>query len=147
MSFINEELKQKWGWNEQQAQTHDPQLVGYPQNENVAYQQQQQYQQHHQQHHHPQHGLQPSPNMQQLHQQSNMQPTSLPPSLPAAAQQQPQQQQQQMRRPPSGIVNPIFATADFNMPQHPYQAHYVAPNPPHYSQNSLADLAHQATYY
>jgi len=32
------------------------------------------------------------------------------------------------RRPPAGIVNPMFATADFSMPQHPYQNVYVAPN-------------------
>jgi len=32
------------------------------------------------------------------------------------------------RRPPIGIVNPMFATADFSMPQHPYQNVYVAPN-------------------
>ncbi|PNS18795.1 Transcriptional activator protein UGA3 [Sphaceloma murrayae] len=37
------------------------------------------------------------------------------------------------RRPPSGIVNPMFATADFSMPQHPYQNVYVAPN--HAGQN------------
>lgn len=27
----------------------------------------------------------------------------------------------------SGIVNPLMATADFSMPNHPYQDHYVAP--------------------
>lgn len=31
------------------------------------------------------------------------------------------------RRPPAGIVNPMYATADFSMPQHPYQNVYVAP--------------------
>ena len=28
---------------------------------------------------------------------------------------------------PSGIVNPMYATADFSKPQHPYQTHYVPP--------------------
>jgi hypothetical protein len=32
------------------------------------------------------------------------------------------------RRMPSGIVNPLMATADFSMENHPYQAHYVAPH-------------------
>ena len=29
---------------------------------------------------------------------------------------------------PSGIVNPLMATADFSMENHPYQNHYVAPH-------------------
>ncbi|THX85494.1 hypothetical protein D6C97_04500 [Aureobasidium pullulans] len=33
------------------------------------------------------------------------------------------------RRPPAGMVNPMFANADFTMPSHPYQNVYVAPNP------------------
>jgi len=45
--------------------------------------------------------------------------------------------QPQPRRPPSGIVNPMFATADFSMPQHPYQNVYVAPN---YSGNHSSSL-------
>lgn len=32
--------------------------------------------------------------------------------------------------PPQGIVNPMFASADFGMATHPYQEYYVAPNPP-----------------
>lgn len=31
-------------------------------------------------------------------------------------------------KPPPGIKNPLFANADFSMPQHPYQNVYVAPN-------------------
>ncbi|KAF2201752.1 hypothetical protein GQ43DRAFT_22486 [Delitschia confertaspora ATCC 74209] len=31
-------------------------------------------------------------------------------------------------RPPVGIPNPLLATADFGLPQHPYQSYYVAPN-------------------
>lgn len=31
---------------------------------------------------------------------------------------------------PAGILNPLLATADFSMPQHPYKSHYVAPRLP-----------------
>lgn len=31
------------------------------------------------------------------------------------------------KKPPAGIVNPMFGNADFNAPKHPYQDHYVAP--------------------
>ncbi|KAI9825352.1 MAG: hypothetical protein M1826_007030 [Phylliscum demangeonii] len=31
-------------------------------------------------------------------------------------------------RIPSGIINPLMATADFSFQQHPYQSYYVAPN-------------------
>lgn len=56
--------------------------------------------------------------------------------------QQHQQQQkspaEQRKLPPQGIVNPLFAQADFSMASHPYQEYYVAPsNPPasqHYQQ-------------
>ena len=44
------------------------------------------------------------------------------------------------RRPqvPSGIVNPMYATADFSAPNHPYQAYYVAPAPTHLLHNHNA---------
>ena len=32
------------------------------------------------------------------------------------------------RKMPQGIPNPMYAKADFNLPQHPYQNFYVAPN-------------------
>lgn len=32
------------------------------------------------------------------------------------------------KQPPQGIVNPMFAMADFGMPKHPYQEYYVAPS-------------------
>jgi hypothetical protein len=31
-------------------------------------------------------------------------------------------------RIPPGIINPLMATADFSMANHPYQEHYVAPH-------------------
>ena len=33
-----------------------------------------------------------------------------------------------MRKLPQGIMNPMYAKADFNLPQHPYQNFWVAPN-------------------
>jgi len=62
-------------------------------------------------------------------------------NTPHATQQQQQQrsQSQQQQQPPSGagkqnrkipsgILNPMYAKADFNLPQHPYQDVYVAPS-------------------
>ncbi|KAK1031078.1 hypothetical protein LTR33_017004, partial [Friedmanniomyces endolithicus] len=40
-----------------------------------------------------------------------------PPPAPAAPQ----------KKPPAGIPNPMYAKADFNKPNHPYQAYYVPP--------------------
>ncbi|KAF2188100.1 hypothetical protein K469DRAFT_684858 [Zopfia rhizophila CBS 207.26] len=59
--------------------------------------------------------------------------TSLPPAPPARP-----------PRPPGGMLNPLLASADFNMPQHPYQSYYVAPNPLNQAPNPLA---HHANYY
>lgn len=117
VGFLNKELKERWGWSqdEQHSQTQ-PQQIGATGLQNTtplrAYsQQQQQQQQQHQQQ-----------DQQQQSSSSMMGPpppssSSLPPA-PAAA-----------PRIPSGILNPILATADFSMPQHPYQSYYVAPNP------------------
>jgi hypothetical protein len=61
----------------------------------------------------------PVPMQQQQQQQYGQYPASITPvSAPAAN-----------RRPPTGIMNPMFANADFTMPSHPYQNVYVAPNP------------------
>lgn len=40
------------------------------------------------------------------------------------------------REPPQGIVNPLFASADFGLPKHAYQDHYVVPvhDPAQYQQ-------------
>ena len=45
------------------------------------------------------------------------QPTILPPAPPTRM------------GPKPGIMNPLLRTADFSAPTHPYQNHYVAPNP------------------
>lgn len=47
--------------------------------------------------------------------------TNLPPAPPPATTGRP--------RPPQGIVNPLFKTADFSLPNHPYQQFYQPPNP------------------
>ncbi|KAI9665516.1 MAG: hypothetical protein M1831_001658 [Alyxoria varia] len=83
----------------------------------VAAAQQYAAQQHHQQ-------------QQQQQQQSGNLPGSSSVAPGNVASQDPQQQQQQQprRAPPQGIVNPMFAIADFANAKHPYQDHYVAPN-------------------
>ena len=53
------------------------------------------------------------PNQQSAHHQQQQNQTS-PPA--------------ERRVPPQGIVNPMFAIADFTNPKHPYQEHYVAPS-------------------
>ncbi|KAF2813098.1 uncharacterized protein BDZ99DRAFT_381672 [Mytilinidion resinicola] len=97
VGFLNSELKEKWGWNEE------------PNPANMHYQQQ---------------ALQPQVTLQP------MPATSLPPAPPARP------------RPPVGILNPLLATADFAMPQHPYQAYYVAPNPQYVAPNPLSQSQH-----
>ncbi|OCK78946.1 hypothetical protein K432DRAFT_300879 [Lepidopterella palustris CBS 459.81] len=101
VGFLNNELKEKWGWNNE-AELH-AQQAAQQQNLNS--------------------NLQNAANLQYQQQalsQVTLQPmptTSLPPAPPARP------------RPPVGILNPLLATADFTMPQHPYQSYYVAPNP------------------
>lgn len=100
VGFVNTELKEKWGWNNEQT-VEAPSLNG-----SMQYQQYQQ-----------------AP------------PTSLPPAPPAR------------QRPPVGISNPLLATADFNMPQHPYQSYYVAPNPISNSiSNAMPNHQHHYSY-
>ncbi|PSN61883.1 hypothetical protein BS50DRAFT_639154 [Corynespora cassiicola Philippines] len=57
--------------------------------------------------------------------QVTFQPAMPPVSVPAAA------PVPTRPRPPMGVPNPLLATADFTLPQHPYQSYYVAPNPMH----------------
>jgi len=110
--------------------------------------QQQQHQHHHQHHHqnlqHQQQNMQLQQgfifNSQNIGQNMSLPAVQLTPphqNTPQAPQQQQQQQQQQQpqsgagkqnRKVPSGILNPMYAKADFNLPQHPYQDVYVAPS-------------------
>jgi len=107
VGFVNTELKQKWGWDTPQTQDQKPQQQPPPP---------------------------PPPQQQQQQQQMNghMQEGSV------VYQQQPQVVvQQQMpqvsvapapvQRRPTGFGNPLLV-ADFSMPQHPYQTHYVPAN-------------------
>ncbi|KAF1992786.1 hypothetical protein P154DRAFT_152639 [Amniculicola lignicola CBS 123094] len=95
VGFLNKELKEKWGWNNQDAALSAPQMP----NGNMQYQQ-----------------TVPHP--------QTMAPNPAVPVTSAAP-----------RRPPTGILNPMYATADFSLPQHPYQTHYVAPNPTYQAPN------------
>ncbi|KAH7395097.1 C6 zinc finger domain-containing protein [Phaeosphaeria sp. MPI-PUGE-AT-0046c] len=99
VGFVNAELKQRWGWDTPQSQDQ---------------------QQHHQRQHSNGRIPEVSMNYQQPLQHNQivvaqqMPPTSLPPA-PAPG-----------RRPPA-FGNPLLV-ADFSMPQHPYQTHYVPAN-------------------
>ncbi|KAF2473874.1 uncharacterized protein BDR25DRAFT_125792 [Lindgomyces ingoldianus] len=104
VGFLNNELKEKWGWNNADTQPPQEQNVNANIQNNganhVVYQQP---------------TLQPQVTLQPM-----IPPTSLPPAPPV-----------QRSRPPMGIINPFLAEADFNMPHHPYHEVYVAPNPAH----------------
>jgi hypothetical protein len=142
---------------EQLAQTHTAALQEKERQEqhqqqqqmqqaHAAQQQQQQQQQQHHQHHQNMHQQQQSMQLQQgfifnsqtLGRNMSLPAVQLTPphqNTPQAPQQQQQQQQQppsgagkQNRKVPSGILNPMYAKADFNLPQHPYQDVYVAPS-------------------
>jgi hypothetical protein len=109
VGFVNTELKQRWGWD-------TPQQEQQQQQAQQAQQQAQQAQQQSNGHiqdvtgiYHQRPGQQP-----QLVVQQQMPPTSLPPAII------------QPRRPPA-FGNPLLV-ADFSMPQHPYQTHYVPAN-------------------
>ena len=140
---------------EQMAQTHT--AVQQEKERQEQQQQQQQMQQAHaaqQQQHHQnmqqQHQQQQNMQLQQgfvFNSQNMGQNMSLPAvqltpphqNTPHASQHQQHSQSQQQQQPsggagkqnrkiPSGILNPMYAKADFNLPQHPYQDVYVAPS-------------------
>lgn len=112
IGFVYIELKQKWGWNEEPlpqefAQTHTAAKLAKDQQQLAAQ------------------------GMQQLHSHVQGQQgqgfefggsQTFTPAPAAPAPPPP------MKKPPAGIPNPMYAKADFSLPQHPYQSHYVAPN-------------------
>jgi hypothetical protein len=123
VGFVNTELKQRWGWDTPQNQEQQQQQQQAQQQAQQAQQAQQQAQQAQQAQQQQQaNGHAQDVNMayqQQMQQpqmvvQQQMPPTSLPPAL------------MQPRRPPA-FGNPLLV-ADFTMPQHPYQTHYVPAN-------------------
>lgn len=146
IGFVYKELKEKWGWQEepspeQLAQTHTAAQQEKERQEQQQHQQQMQQAHAAQQQQHQQSLQQQSMQLQQgfmFNSQSMAQNMSLPAvQLTPPHQTMPQAQQQkppssgagkQNRKPPSGILNPIYAKADFNLPQHPYQDVYVAPS-------------------
>ena len=106
VGFLHKELKEKWGW----------------QHEDAA--QQQMAAQHN--------------SLAQFFPTTQAPATSLPPAPPQAPHQAPHQAAHQAphqappqappRPMPSGILNPLLKTADFSLPNHPYQQYYQPPN-------------------
>lgn len=114
IGFVYGELKEKWGWHEQvspeqYAQTHE--------GANRAREAQQTLQQHAQA---AQNSIEYTTGQTVL--------LSTPPQTvsnvisPASS-----GVSSTARKLPSGIPNPMYREADFNLPQHPYQNFYVAP--------------------
>jgi len=117
IGFIYKELKEKWGWNQELspyefAQTH---TAARQAKEAQDEQQRQQLQ--------TQQNMQLQQGFDFAQQQQAVAAPPRPPQPPP-----PQQQPTPAKKPPSGIPNPMYAKADFNLPQHPYQNFYVAPN-------------------
>ncbi|EMC91934.1 hypothetical protein BAUCODRAFT_79055 [Baudoinia panamericana UAMH 10762] len=98
IGFVYGELMSKWGWNEQPA----PQQ--YAQTHKAA-----RY-----------------PTSLDFSHHGSQQSTPLPPAPPQSIQPTPHQQQPP-KKMPSGIPNPLYAKADFSLPQHPYMNSYVPP--------------------
>ncbi|KAF2703223.1 hypothetical protein K504DRAFT_474084 [Pleomassaria siparia CBS 279.74] len=111
VGFLNTELREKWGWDNQ-PQPQAQAFASYNPNANMAYQQQM------------------------------PQPIMAPTPAPTAQAAEPRQ------RPPAGILNPILAGADFHLPQHPYQSHWVAPNTMQQGPTHLGhQMANHTNYY
>ncbi|KAK1057273.1 hypothetical protein LTR74_014259, partial [Friedmanniomyces endolithicus] len=129
IGFVYGDLKAKWGWNEepspqQFAQTHTALIQQKKAQEEQAQANQQGM---------VLPGMQMQPqgysgggggggefaaHQGMMHQSSGGLPSQQPPPPGPAAPQ---------KKPPAGIPNPMYAKADFNQPNHPYQAYYVPP--------------------
>lgn len=79
------------------------------------------------------------PNEEQAQQQMMAQQNSLSQFFPATSQSQASTlppAPPQPQRPPQGVMNPLLRTADFTLPNHPYQQYYQPPNQHnHFSHN------------
>jgi hypothetical protein len=139
IGFVYKELKEKWGWAEepspeQMAQTHAAAQQARERQEQEQQQLQQAQMAQHQQHQQQNMHLQQDFMFNSQNMSLNMPP---PPTVqPTPPQRQTQQKPpksagKQNQKPPSGILNPLYAKADFNLPQHPYQDVYVAPSSGH----------------
>lgn len=99
IAFVFKELKEKWGWQDEPQPPAQP--IASVHSTSLL--------------------TSPVPMQQPYGQYSTaITPVAAPAPAPAPA---------PSRRPPAGMVNPMFANADFTMPSHPYQNVYVAPNP------------------
>ncbi len=104
VGFLKKELPEKWGWNREEPL--------HPQQQPQQQQQQQM----------PTAMMQNQVSYQFQPSSQSQSQSSLPPAPPV------------QRRIPTGITNPLMATADFSSQHHPYQSYYVAPNQhPHHS--------------
>lgn len=131
IAFVFKELKERWGWKDDQmpnvhiTSNADPKVrsIGITPTGAASYNNSspQNY---------PQTSMQPQSQNQTYGSTSSQGfgSTSAPPPPGSSSGSSSGATPAQHRRPPSGIVNPMFATADFSMPQHPYQNVYVAPN-------------------
>lgn len=144
VGYVYGELKEKWGWNE------GPSPEEFAQTHTAAIERKQQEQQYLQQQQHTQTAqmrhpfdfdrsslppLPPPPPQQQLHVQplsahghGHVSPSASAASSTPVAPSKPAGKPGAMRKMPQGIPNPMYAKADFSLPQHPYQNFYVAPN-------------------
>ncbi|KAI9668071.1 MAG: hypothetical protein M1821_000891 [Bathelium mastoideum] len=102
ISFVFKELKEKWGWDEARPQ---PPPAAPQQMTNAALMNG---------------AASVQPFQYQTSNTMSTQPMTLQPPPSAGS--------SSAGRPPSGILNPVLATADFSMPKHPYQTVYVPPN-------------------
>ncbi|QIW99356.1 hypothetical protein AMS68_004874 [Peltaster fructicola] len=119
IGFVYGELKEKWGWNEgpspnQYAQTHEAATKAKESQE--AHLQQQAQAAHMQ--------------LQQGFDFGNQAGSAINLTSPAQSLKSNVSPPVNVgrKRMPSGIPNPLYAKADFSLPQHPYQNFYVAPS-------------------
>ncbi|KAI9821807.1 MAG: hypothetical protein M1827_002388 [Pycnora praestabilis] len=107
---IFEKIRKETGWRVGFLKTELPEKWGWQTEETLNQQQQS---------HQMPTAMMQNPALQSFPYQSSSQSasqTSLPPAPPI------------QRRIPSGIMNPLMASADFSSQHHPYQSYYVAPN-------------------
>ena len=137
VGFVHDELKEKWGWNnaqiEQQGKSLDDKSLGLA----TLTQHQEARQQQRQQQTIAAAVIQQTtedPLQQRTKQQSGQDPDGHLYNCQSTQAHSQNCSSATLSRPNhrrmAGILNPVLAAADFSMPQHPYQSHYVAPNTP-----------------
>lgn len=121
VGFVYKDLKDKWSWNQdfsshEWEQTHTAAINAKKAQEEQQRQLQEQAQ------------AAQSMQLQAGFDFAQQQQQAMPPQTMRPPPPKQQQQATPMKRPPAGIPNPLYAKADFNLPQHPYQNFYVAPS-------------------